>query len=486
MSADIGHLRGLMSMWLGPVPAGAAILVEEADRAAAAVPDKAALMLADAVVGHSLAAQTLSALATSRRGLALALAAEEGPLPISMALVGWALTLHGERRGAIACLSPLDRIADAVDPVSPVGQLVGLTSLCHLWLDQYEVAAARLGPWLDGARTTGSVAYTAHALVIASELRLRLGRLGAARAGALEAVRLLDESGQRSVLGYAQGLLAQAQAAMGAEAECAEASARAEELADRMGTDSGRFLAAAARASSHLARGEPEAALEHLRWIEDGYRRRALGEPNLLQWQPDLIEAYVRLGRVDDARRAVATLAEQAFRGGGRWARAAACRGRGMIDPDFDRHFGQALALHAQSDAPFERARTQLAYGARLRRARRRAEAREQVEPALATFEELGARPWARQAREEIAAAGSGLRRRATRAADELSPRELQVAAAVAEGLTNREAAARLFLSEKTIERHLGSVYRKLGLRSRTELARRFAQGKPRRGAPAQ
>jgi len=103
---------------------------------------------------------------------------------------------------------------------------------------------------------------------------------------------------------------------------------------------------------------------------------------------------------------------------------------------------------------------------------------------ALATFEELGAEPWARQAREEIAASGARLRpRRATRPGEELSPREHQVALAVASGLTNRQAAARLFLSEKTIERHLGSVYRTLGLRSRTELAARMAREEAGAGA---
>ena len=126
---------------------------------------------------------------------------------------------------------------------------------------------------------------------------------------------------------------------------------------------------------------------------------------------------------------------------------------------------------------PFERARTELLYGARLRRAGRRAEARAQLGRALTTFQELGAVPWAAQAREEIAASGMPLRPGSrVRSSDELSARELQVAHAVARGVTNREAAARLFLSEKTIERHLGSVYRKLGVRSRAQLVRRFAR----------
>jgi DNA-binding CsgD family transcriptional regulator len=243
-----------------------------------------------------------------------------------------------------------------------------------------------------------------------------------------------------------------------------------------MGTESARYLAAAARAASHLARGEPQEAIEHLRWIESGFRANALAEPNLVRWQPDLVEAYVRLGRPDEARAALATLAEQAFRGGGGWARAAACRGRGMVDADFDRHFGEAIALHEHDPSPLERARTRLAYGSRLRRAGRRTESRQQLERALSAFDELGARPWARQAREELAASGARVRPRARDAAEGLTPRELQVATSVAKGLTNREVAARLFLSEKTVERHLGSVYRKLGLRSRTELAARVAR----------
>ena len=154
-------------------------------------------------------------------------------------------------------------------------------------------------------------------------------------------------------------------------------------------------------------------------------------------------------------------------------------RCRGLLDEDIDRHFGEALGFHDQTPMPFERARTELAYGARLRRVGRRSEAREHLRRALAAFDGLGADPWARRAREEIAASGAGLPARGGPRADELSPRERQTALAAAEGLTNREVAARLFVSEKTVERHLGSVYRKLGLRSRTELARRIAEGGP-------
>ena len=123
---------------------------------------------------------------------------------------------------------------------------------------------------------------------------------------------------------------------------------------------------------------------------------------------------------------------------------------------------------------PFERARTELCYGERLRRARRRAEARGQLHAALETFERLGAQPWANRARNELRATGETARRDRT-ASDELTLQELQVALRVAQGATNREAAAALFLSPKTVEAHLSRIYSKLRVRSRTELAHHFA-----------
>ena len=120
----------------------------------------------------------------------------------------------------------------------------------------------------------------------------------------------------------------------------------------------------------------------------------------------------------------------------------------------------------------FEQARTQLAYGERLRRARNRKLAREQLRAALETFELLDARPWIDRARAELAASGETLRRRDPSTIDELTPQELQIAMLLAGGKTTREAAAAMFLSPKTIEYHLRHVYLKLDIHSREELAR--------------
>ena len=160
---------------------------------------------------------------------------------------------------------------------------------------------------------------------------------------------------------------------------------------------------------------------------------------------------------------------------------AAACRARGILatDPDeAQRLFAASLAaLDKVGPVPFEQARTLLCSGEAMRRNRRPVAARAPLTSALKIFDGLGARPWAARASAELAA--SGVKdRRITMAAvgsmrlEELSPQELQVARIAARGQNNIEVAAALFVSRKTVEAHLTRVYRKLGIRSRTELAR--------------
>ena len=107
-----------------------------------------------------------------------------------------------------------------------------------------------------------------------------------------------------------------------------------------------------------------------------------------------------------------------------------------------------------------------------MRRARRRTDARAHLRAALSRFEALGARAWAERARTELRASGESSRRRDPSTLDDLTAQELQIAHLVAEGNTNREVAGRLFLSPRTIDFHLRNIFRKLGITSRTELAR--------------
>ena len=131
-----------------------------------------------------------------------------------------------------------------------------------------------------------------------------------------------------------------------------------------------------------------------------------------------------------------------------------------------------AARCTADGARPFDRARTQLLLGERLRRDRRRVEARAHLRAALAAFEALGAAPWAERARAELRATGETARRRDPGTLAQLTPQELQVARFVREGLSNKEVAAQLFLSPRTIDAHLRSVFAKLGVTSRTQLAR--------------
>ena len=158
------------------------------------------------------------------------------------------------------------------------------------------------------------------------------------------------------------------------------------------------------------------------------------------------------------------------------WAIATGLRCRGLIEAAAGRPepalaaLHEAVAVHADVPQPFDRARTLLALGATQRRAKQRGEARGSLEAALAVFEELGAPLWAERARAEIARLGG----RRARDRDELTETERRIAELAADGRSNREIAGELFVSERTVESNLTRAYRKLGVRSRTELARRL------------
>ncbi|MEU6264058.1 helix-turn-helix transcriptional regulator [Saccharopolyspora shandongensis] len=137
-----------------------------------------------------------------------------------------------------------------------------------------------------------------------------------------------------------------------------------------------------------------------------------------------------------------------------------------------ERQYAAAVHLHRERDElPFERARTELLYGEWLRRRHRRSDARPHLRSALDTFDRLGTRPWAERARDELRASGEGRGASADPAAH-LTPQERQVTRLAATGLTNRDIAARLFLSPRTVGCHLSNAYPKLGVASRLELAR--------------
>jgi DNA-binding CsgD family transcriptional regulator len=224
-----------------------------------------------------------------------------------------------------------------------------------------------------------------------------------------------------------------------------------------------------------LSRGEPAKALRYLEpaWeIRDGLRQLEPG----FQWElADTLEALIAVGELDQAETKLTPVEERARALDRSCAIAITARCRALLLAargdlaGAKAGFERALAEHARAQDPFQHARTLLAFGATQRRAKQRGAARATLEQALAIFEQLGAPLWADQAHAELQRIGGRAPSRG-----ELTEAEHRIAALVAEGRTNREVAAALFVTEHTVERALTRAYRKLGVRSRTELAHRL------------
>jgi DNA-binding CsgD family transcriptional regulator len=203
---------------------------------------------------------------------------------------------------------------------------------------------------------------------------------------------------------------------------------------------------------------------------------RAIGlgwrEPSRRWWNDDHAEALLELGRIGDAIRVLDVWEEDALRLDRRWVLGQVTRSRGLVaaaEGDVAQAvllLEEAVAKHEEAGDRFGRSRALLSLGVVRRRARQKRAAREAIEAALLGFEQLGAATWVEKARDELGSIGGRKRE------EGLTPAEQRVAALVAEGRTNREVAAALFLGERTVEAHLSRVYAKLGIRSRTELAR--------------
>jgi DNA-binding CsgD family transcriptional regulator len=220
--------------------------------------------------------------------------------------------------------------------------------------------------------------------------------------------------------------------------------------------------------------GDRSAAAE---WLGKADRRAAelgWGEPSVRWWSADYAEMLLELGRIDEAVRVVDVWEADGTRIGREWVLAHVTRCRGLVAAaqeaidEAASLLQQAVAQHEEVGDPFGRARALLGLGIVRRRARQKRAARVAISDALGGFEQLGAATWVEKARAELGSIG-GRRRE-----EGLTAAELRVAALVAEGQTNREVAAALFLGERTVASHLTHIYAKLGVRSRTELARRL------------
>ncbi len=456
-------------------------LVAEADGARGTDPLRAAAMYLEASVFHMSTGDMASLIGTADRARDLAEGRDPGLELLSVLVIGEAYLALGETGAGEELLGVAEPFLLGGDVLAAPAEVLGMAGHSSIWVERFDRAEAVLARLVRTYRDASAVVSLIYPLAARAHLDLRRGRWSQAVAEADESRTLAEQTGQVGLTSFSLATQALVLAHLGREEETRAALAAAAAVIERMQAHAVRVYAVAAHGHLELSLGriaEAATALEPLVALAE---RLGQGEPALVMWRPDLIEALVRAGRTEEAAAQVAVLDRQAQATGGTWARAAVLRCRGLLagDDDFRAPFEAALALHAGLPMPFELARTQLCFGERLRRARARADAREPLRAALETFERLGARAWAERAVAELRATGDASGRRAESASERLTPHELQVALLVAQGMTNRETAAALFLSPKTIEYHLGQIYRKLDVRGRAQLARLMAMELP-------
>jgi DNA-binding CsgD family transcriptional regulator len=336
------------------------------------------------------------------------------------------------------------------------------------------------GDWQNGRRASermiatlrrdGLVTGLVGALPLLAYGEMALRRLRSAQASVAEGIELARQLSYENDETGMLGVQARILAIQGDDQGCREVAQTALRRSVDNGIGWATKNARLALAELELGLGNPREAIAHFEQIDP-----TPVPPLVAMATPDLVDAALRAGQADRAAAATDSFAAWAPVSRAPFVHGMVARCRAVVAEDADEaeeRFREALALHDRDAPPYERARTQLAYGERLRRERRKTEARAQLREALEAFEGLGTTPWAERARGELNATGETARKRDASTIDDLTPQELRIAQLVAAGASNRDAAAQLFVSPKTVEYHLRKVFLKLGVSSRVELAR--------------
>jgi DNA-binding CsgD family transcriptional regulator len=480
VKADAQVMRAYATLWTATPLRRYHELVAEAETVLPFDQRRAAMLLAPAAGLCFMTGQLSLALKTAARAASLCHYADGIPWLISQTWLALVTILTGDREAGQQLIIGMlaHPVTAALDPAMPLLQM--LCSQALIWCEDYEPAGKLLQSSVGSGRAQGRVADLPYGLAASSELRFCTGQWAQAYADATEAVELGTDFATKSDLCYALVCAGRIEAAMGAAQACRTHVDQALGLARPAGIESITTYAAAALGLLELGLANHQQAAAELALAASLAARHGLGDPCVIQWRPDFIESLARTGRRAEAREQLAVLDAEAASTGSPWAKAAAARCRGLLPDNPGRAIAEleeAVTMAETSASVFEQARTRLCLGEALRRARRRNDARHQLRQAHMAFEMLGAQPWAARAAAELAASGITAASRHEPVHARLTPQELRVALQVAEGLSNQEVATRLFLSPKTIEVHLSHIYSKLGVHSRTSLARLITSG---------
>lgn len=395
--------------------------------------------------------------------------APQPPRPLDLLLDGAATRLT---EGYVAGVPTLRRALDALRRHGGRGEadIMGWLPLAaiapELWDDAtwHELTARAVGL----ARDAGTLAVLPIALTYRAVVHVVAGEFGAA-AGLIDEADAIREATGNASLGYISMILAAWRGEETRALELIEAVSR-----DATARGAGRVLGLAwyATAVLHNGLGGYEAALAGARrgceYEDLGFFGFSLAE---------LVEAGARSGASDEASAAMRQLGEQTRAAGSEWALGIQARSRALLSggPAADSLYREAIDRLGRSRVAVHLARAHLVYGEWLRREQRRVEAREHLRAAHDMFGRFGAAAFAERARRELQATGETVRKRTADTADALTVQEAQVARLAAEGHTNPEIGARLFISPRTAEYHLHKVFSKLGVSSRRQLRHHLA-----------
>lgn len=377
-----------------------------------------------------------------------------------------------ERRHSDA-VGPLRRVLELA-PLHDDPTLLSWASLAACVLGQESAALGLAVRARASAQVRGEIAALPRTLELGTYAQLWLGRHTGAAASADEGLALARDLGQRGSASFHLASLALLAVPRGDEQTCLVRARAAITEAGNRGPGMPVAMANWALAALDLTVGRTSEAMARLRvLVSDTGSGRSHPLVKMMA-APHFVEAALRCGE-RDAALGIGTYFDTWASATGSpapLALAARCRALVTTDPAVaEDNYREALRLHRLGEHEFERARTGLLFGHELRRRRGPLAAREVLHDALDTFTQLEAQPWADACRSELRATGETVRP-PTEHRTELTPQQLQIARLAAQGATNREIAATLYLSVRTVDHHMRNVFVRLGVRSRVELVR--------------
>jgi DNA-binding NarL/FixJ family response regulator len=468
-SAEVERLRARVEARTGSSAAAHQLLRAAADLLEPDQPVQAALALIEAVEAAIRAGEPGLALENAERARRLAGDATN-PVGVfaTLATAASCVFIGDSQRSLMLVRSA----ASAARETALDEQIRGYLGLVLAFSEEFEDGRQVLTELVQRARRQSAPGALEFPLISLAWIDRTTGRWTDAAASLHEGCGLASELARRNDECWGLSILSWIEAAQGRDDQCRDHVARLIALHEQLNLP---FQLAAAEASLgllDLGAGRIDPAIGHLATALEVKQRHGYCDATTYpSVAPELVEALVRAGRVDEAIPIHERFAQEAEASGRASAHALACRASALLAGSAaEPAFAEALDTHAESHDVFARARTQLAYGTALRRAGKRRASREHLTAALDTFEALRAGPWGGQALDALDRSVRTMRKEDASPAD-LTPAEWQVAAAVEQGLTNKEIGAQLFMSHKTVEAHLTHIYGRLALRRRTELA---------------